>query len=65
MEKILSVSVASYNVESTLCEALIPFTLGKEREKLDIMIVDDGSKDRPASIAQEFVKKYPDVFRLI
>lgn len=65
MEKILSVSVAAYNVESTLEEALHPFTGSKYMDKLDIMIIDDGSRDRTAKIAKKYEKQYPDVFRLI
>lgn len=65
MEKILSVSIAAYNVESTLEEALQPFTKSRYKEKLDIMIVDDGSKDNTAGIAKQYEEQYPGVFRLI
>lgn len=63
--KILSVSIAGYNVESTLRETLEPFLKTNVMDKLDVMIVDDGSKDNTAKVAQEFVDKYPDTFRLI
>ncbi|WP_444643996.1 glycosyltransferase family 2 protein [Caproiciproducens sp. R1] len=65
MEKILSISIAAYNVASTLCEALDPFLSSRVLDVLDIMIVDDGSKDNTAKIAQEYVEKYPESIRLI
>jgi glycosyltransferase involved in cell wall biosynthesis len=64
-EKILSISIAAYNVASTLRECLDPFLRSKVLEQLDIMIVDDGSKDETAKIAQEYVRQCPGTFRLI
>lgn len=65
MERILSVSIAAYNVEKTLDEALVPFTGERVCDRVDVMIVDDGSKDRTAEIAKDFEKRYPGTFRLI
>ncbi len=65
MNKILSVSIAAYNVEKTLEEVLIPFCSSKYKDLLDIMIVNDGSKDGTKAIALEYVEKYPEMFRLI
>ncbi len=64
-EKILSVSIAAYNVESTLREVLEPFTICNHLDNLDVMIIDDGSKDSTAKIAAEYVANYPESFRLI
>jgi glycosyltransferase involved in cell wall biosynthesis len=66
MDKILSVSIAAYNVEKYLKECLEPFTVSNEvLEMCEVLIVDDGSKDSTAKIAGEFVEKYPDTFKLI
>lgn len=65
MNKILSISIAAYNVSATLRECLEPFLKTNVLSELDIMIVDDGSKDDTAAIAQEYENKYPDTFRLI
>lgn len=63
--KTLTISVAAYNVENyleKLCEsAIVPEIL----EDIEILIVNDGSKDRTASIAKEYEQKYPGVFHLI
>ena len=63
--KILSISIAAYNVENTLRECLNPFVTSGVMEHLDIMIVNDGSKDNTAELAMEYVKKYPESIRLI
>ena len=63
--KVLSISIAAYNVESTLKECLDPFLKSTVLDELDIMIVDDGSGDHTTAIAQEYQELYPDTFRLI
>ncbi|MCI6867245.1 MAG: glycosyltransferase family 2 protein [Lachnospiraceae bacterium] len=65
MKKVLSISIAAYNVASTLKECVDPFMKCDVLDELDIMIVDDGSKDNTAAIAQEYQKRYPDSIRLI
>jgi glycosyltransferase involved in cell wall biosynthesis len=65
MKKILSVSIAAYNVSKTLAECVEPFLRCTALEQLDIMIVDDGSKDKTASIAQKYASRFPNSIRLI
>lgn len=65
MKKVLSVSIAAYNVENTLSECLEPFLKTKILDQLDIMIIDDGSRDQTARIAKTYQKKYPNTFRVI
>lgn len=64
-EKILSVSIAAYNVSKTLRQALDPFLAEDVAPYVDVMIVDDGSKDDTAAIALEYAERLPDTFRLI
>ncbi len=64
-QKILSISIAAYNVSSTLQECLDPFLKSDVLDDLDIMIVNDGSSDNTVEIAQKYVDKYPNSFRLI
>lgn len=63
--KILSVSIAAYNVAATLEEALFPFTQNDIKDSVDIMIIDDGSSDDTATIASRYEAEYPETFRLI
>ncbi|MGN0629843.1 MAG: glycosyltransferase family 2 protein, partial [Ruminococcus sp.] len=65
MSKILSVSIASYNVEKFLSKALDSCLIGDYMDKLEVIIVNDGSKDRTDEVAGEYVNKYPETFKLI
>ncbi len=63
--KILSVSIAAYNVEKTLDETLKHFLPIKQKDKLEVLIINDGSKDNTAEVAQKYIDKFPDIFRII
>ena len=55
MEKLLTVVIPSYNVEKYLSQTLESFVIEKEwMEKVEILIVDDGSKDNKASIGKVY-----------
>lgn len=62
MEKILTVSIAAYNVEDYLRECLDSFLEKTVLEKCEVIIVDDGSTDNTGSIAKEYVEKYPQTY---
>ena len=57
-QKILTVSIAAYNVSKYLDEALEPFTNSVYKDELEILIVDDGSKDDTAEIAKKYEERY-------
>lgn len=65
MDKILTVTVPVYNVEKYLSKCLESFIINDMMDKLEVLIIDDGSPDHSAQIAEKFVKNYPDVFQLI
>lgn len=65
VNKILTVSIAAYNVSNTLEEALRPFVKSNRKNELEVLIVNDGSTDDTAAIAQKYEKLYPETFRLI
>ena len=64
-KKILSVSVASYNVEKFIEKALDSYVNCKCKDKLEILIVNDGSTDSTANIVTKYSKKYPGIINLI
>ncbi len=64
MDKILSIIVPSYNMEAYLPKCLGSLVIGDRKlfEKLDVIVVNDGSKDRTSEIAHGFEAKYVGVF---
>ncbi len=62
---ILTVIIPAYNVERFLEKTLASFVFEEMSGKVEIITVDDGSKDRTAEIAHSYEEKYPQVFRTI
>lgn len=62
----LSIVIPMYNCENTINNVLnsINDFIGKCDENVEVICVDDGSKDSTASIVEEFIKNN-DVFSLI
>ena len=61
--KILSVAIPCYNSESYMrkcIESLLP-----GGEDIEILIVNDGSKDKTADIADEYARNYPGIVKAI
>ncbi len=61
--KLLTFAIPSYNSQDYMehcIESLLP-----GGEDVEIIIVDDGSKDRTAEIADEYERKYPGIVRAI
>lgn len=66
MKKILTISVAAYNVASYIGETLESFIVDRETmKKLEVLVVNDGSTDDTAEIVKRYVREYPDTFVLI
>lgn len=65
MEKKLSVTIPCYNVSEYLNETLDSLIRCRTIDFLDIIIVDDGSKDNTLDIANSYVKQYPDSIRIV
>lgn len=65
VQKLLTVSVAAYNVEATLAKALESFLQEDVLSRVEVIVVDDGSTDHTPSIAEDYVKQYPDTFHLV
>lgn len=65
MEKILSFVIPSYNVEKFLENTLDSFLVDSVLQDIEVLVIDDGSKDKTAEIAQRYAEKYSDSFRVI
>ena len=64
MDKILTISIAAYNVEKFLFETLSSLKC-KNLDKLEVIIVNDGSKDGTVDVANSFIESYPNTFKII
>lgn len=65
MQKTITISIASYNVEKFLRETLDSLCSPEILDDIEVIIVNDGSKDSTADIARRYVEKYPNSFFLI
>lgn len=65
MDKILSISIAAYNAENDVGRCLDSLVKSNVLDALDIIVVNDGSKDNTKKVVQEYVNKYSDSVRLI
>jgi len=64
MKKILTISIAAYNVEGYLDRCLNSIIDCKHREKVDVIVVNDGSTDKTKEVCQKYVDKYPNIINL-
>lgn len=63
--KVLTISVAAYNIEKYINQTLESLIIPHNFNDLEVLIVNDGSNDSTALIANKYVQKYPNVFKLI
>ena len=66
MEKILTIVIPTYNMQDYLRRCLDSLIVPEEQMKqLEVLVINDGSKDNSSAIAHEYQDKYPDTFRVI
>lgn len=67
MKKILTVIIPTYNMEKLLEKNLQSLVIEDKEllKQVEILVVNDGSKDRSSEIAHKFEALYPDTFRVI
>lgn len=63
--KLLTFIIPSYNSEAFLCKCVDSMLLPDCLDKLEILIVNDGSTDATAVIGQDYAARYPGTVRLI
>ena len=66
MEKVLTISVAAYNIEKYVDKLMESFSMLSDdnKDKLEVLIVNDGSTDNTKQCVTEYLDKYPDTLRL-
>lgn len=66
MDKILTIIIPTYNMEKYLRKCLDSLIVRDElMEKVEVLIINDGSKDSSSQIAHEYEKKWNQTFRVI
>lgn len=63
--KILAIGIPSYNGEIYLDRCINTFIHPELEDKIEVIIVNDGSKDRTQEIAESYAKKYPKIVKVI
>ena len=63
MEKILTFAVPCYNSQDYMDHCISTLLQGGDR--VEIILVDDGSKDDTGAIADRYAQQYPDIVRVI
>ena len=61
--KLLSIAIPCYNSEAYMEKCVESLLVGGE--EVEILIVNDGSKDRTAEIADAYAKKYPTIIKAV
>ena len=64
MRKLLTVVICAYNMEKYITDALESCRI-KDMDKLEVLIMNDGSTDRTREICEKYCNDYPDVFILV
>lgn len=66
MDKLLTIIIPSCNMEKYLPKCLGSLVVAQEMmDRLEVLVVNDGSKDRTSEIAHEFAAKWPGTFKVI
>lgn len=65
MEKIISFIIPSYNVEKYLVTCLDSFLVPNLLKQFEVIVVDDGSTDKTSAIANSYVERFSDTYRLL
>ncbi|MBD5175840.1 MAG: glycosyltransferase family 2 protein [Bacteroidales bacterium] len=64
MEKQISIIIPTYNMENYIGKCLDSLII-PEFDQVEVLVVNDGSKDKSSEIAHEYSRKYPNSIRVI
>lgn len=66
MFKLLTIVIPTYNMQDYLNRCLDSLVVSPElMRQLDVLVINDGSKDNSSAIAHEYEANYPGIFRVI
>lgn len=64
-DKILTISVAAYNAARDIGRCLDSFLIPEVMDQIEVIVVNDGSRDNTKEIAEQYSSKYPGTFKVI
>lgn len=64
-DKIITIIVPTYNMEGYLHQCLDSLLIGENFDRMEVLVINDGSKDASSSIAHGYERKYPDIFKVV
>ncbi len=66
MQKLLTIVVPTYNMQDYLNRCLDSLVVSSElMQQLEVLVINDGSKDNSSAIAHEYEARYPETFHVI
>lgn len=67
MQKILTIIIPTYNAQSFLDKGLTSFIMSDIHlmDKLEVLVVNDGTPDDSVAVAQKYVERFPQTFSII
>jgi len=65
MNKILTIVIPTYNMEKLLPRCLDSLISPQTSEYIEVLVVNDGSKDNSLAVAQKYATKFPSIVRII
>lgn len=65
MGKVLTVIIPAYNIEKYVDNCLESFIQPAIMSDIEILVINDGSKDRTVELADKYVEQYPETFRIV
>lgn len=63
--KILSIIIPTYNMASLLPRCLDSLLAAQQADMLDVLVVNDGSKDNSLQVARDYQTKFPNIVHVI
>lgn len=64
MDKVISFIIPAYNSQQYIKKCLDTFLVPEVLDKIEVIVVNDGSEDQTEAIVQAYVNAYPEVYRL-
>ena len=63
--KLLTIVIPTYNMEALLPRCLDSLVTPVATDKVEVLVVNDGSKDNSLAVAQKYEAKYPNIIKVV